>query len=144
MISASAEDRIPAPVDAVFAFMNQPANQAALTPSLEVSEEIGRMPNGGARARYVYKMAGMRFTGEVAAQEFVPNERIVFAMTGDIAGRIAWHFSPEGDATIVRYAAEYEVPGSFLARLAEPLAVRYNQRELEATLANLRDRFSHG
>lgn len=143
MISSSAQERIPAPVDAVFGFMNQPSNQAAITPSLVESEEVGRMPNGGARARYAYKMAGMTFKGEVAAREFVPNERIVFDMTGDIEGTIRWHFKDEGGSTVVEYAADYTIPGSFLARLAEPLAVRYNERELQNSLSNLRERFEH-
>jgi len=141
MISVSATEHVPAPLPAVFAFMNEPENQTRITPSLVESEETGRMENGGARATYVYKMAGIPFRGEVTAREFVPHERIVFDMTGDIEGEIRWEFTDEEGGTRVTYAADYEIPGSMLARLAEPIAAKYNERELKSTLANLRERF---
>lgn len=140
MPSGSATIHIDAPPERVFAFMNEPANQAAITPSLVESREIGRMPNGGARAAYVYKMAGSSFRGEVAASAFEPNRLIAFALDGDIAGEIRWRFEPEGAGTRFTYSADYEIPGSLLARLAAPIAERYNQRELDAAAANLKDR----
>jgi uncharacterized protein YndB with AHSA1/START domain len=99
------------------------------------------MQNGGARASYVYKMAGVPFRGEVTAREFAPHERIVFDMTGDIEGEIRWEFTEEDGGTRVTYSARYEIPGSVLATLARPIAAKYNERELRSTLANLRERF---
>jgi carbon monoxide dehydrogenase subunit G len=140
MPQGSATIHIDAPVARVFAFMNEPANQTAITPSLVESTEVGRMPNGGARAEYAYKMAGMTFRGHVEATELEPDRLIAFAMRGDIAGEIRWRFEPEGDGARFTYAADYEIPGSLLARLAEPIAARYNQRELDSAVANLKER----
>jgi hypothetical protein len=42
----------------------------------------------------------------------------------------------------VTYAAAYDLPGSPLVGPFRPLARRYNERQLERTLENLRDRFA--
>lgn len=140
MTEASASIIVEAPPERVFAFMNTPVNQGEVTPSLIESREIGRMPNGGAHAAYTYKMAGLKLDGEVECTEFEQDRLLAFAMTGAIKGAIRQEFEPEGDGTRVTYSARYDLPMPALARLAAPLLSRYNQREIEALLRNLKDR----
>jgi hypothetical protein len=49
-----------------------------------------------------------------------------------------WRVEPEADGAVVTCEASFEVPGGPLAALFGPLIRAYNQRELDATLANLR------
>lgn len=134
----TSDDRwLEAPVETVFAFMDEPSNQAAVTPSLTRAERIERLPNGGNRAAYEYKMVGVTFTGEVRASTYEPPERIVYEMSGDLAGRIAWRFEPERGGTRLTYAADYEVPGPFPEFLLAPLIRWYNRREVRQLLDNV-------
>jgi carbon monoxide dehydrogenase subunit G len=134
----TSDDRwLDAPVETVFAFMDEPSNQAAVTPSLTRAERIERLPNSGNRAAYEYTMFGRTFTGEVAASTYEPPERIVYELSGDLAGRIALRFEPEGGGTRLTYAADYEVPGPLPETLLAPLVRWYNRREVGQLLANV-------
>ncbi|WP_336330544.1 SRPBCC family protein [Haloarcula sp. CGMCC 1.2071] len=134
----TSDDRwLDAPVETVFAFMDEPSNQAAVTPSLTRAERIERLPNSGNRAAYEYKMFGITFTGEVRASTYKPPERIVYEMSGDLTGRIAWRFEPERSGTRLTYAAEYEVPGPLPEFLLAPLIRWYNRREVRRLLDNV-------
>ncbi|WP_103026981.1 SRPBCC family protein [Salinibacter altiplanensis] len=129
------------PVDRVFDFMDAPAHQAAVTPSLSESTLLERLPNGGARARYTYRILGLSFSGEVRATDYVPGERIVWSMTGDLQGTIRWYFESIDGGCRLTYAATYQVPGPRLLHpLAQPFIRRYNEREVHALLHNLETR----
>jgi carbon monoxide dehydrogenase subunit G len=137
MIAVSTTQHVPAPPHRVFAFLNRPENHAEITPAMTQSREIGRMPNGGARAAYVYRIAGVPFRGTVEAREFAPGERIVFAVGGDIEGTIRLDLAPEADGTRVTYAADYDLPGLGRLKAARPVAKAINARVLRRTLKNL-------
>ncbi|MFB6098660.1 MAG: SRPBCC family protein, partial [Salinibacter sp.] len=132
---------IAAPVDRVFAFMDTPALQAEITPSLSECPLIERLPNGGSRVRYAYHILGFSFSGEVCATDYVPDERIVWSMEGDLQGTIRWYFEPTDSGCRFTYAATYRIPGpSVLRPLARPFVRRYNEREVEGLLQNLQAR----
>jgi len=138
---------LPVPVEDVFAYMDAPAHQPVITPSLTRSELVERLPGGGARVRYTYRLLGLSFSGEVRATDYAPNERIVWAMTGDLQGTLRWYFESLNGAARSRftYAATYAVPGPALVRpLLGPLVRRYNEREVRRTLHNLRSRLVEG
>ncbi len=130
---------IAAPVETVFTFMDAPAHQAEITPSLAQSTLIERLPNGGSRAQYTYRIVGLSFSGEVRATDYVPDQRIVWSMQGDLAGTIRWYFEPIDAGARVTYAATYQIPGpGFVQPLVRPLIRRYNEREVHALLHNLK------
>lgn len=135
---------IDAPLEKVFEYMDHPPHQAGITPGIAEVRDVERLPNGGSRSEYVYRMFGVRFRGGVEATEYEPGERIVFGLRGGIVGGIRWTFRPRNGKTDVTYAADYTVPvpvvGNFLARLA----AGYNGRQIEATLANLKERLEAG
>jgi len=130
---------IAASVEDVFAYVDEPAHQPALTPSLTRSELVERLPNGGARVRYTYRLFGLPFHGEVRATDYVPNERIVWALSGDLRGTLRWYVSSRRPGvTRFTYAATYALPGPALLRpLLAPLVRRYNVREVNHVLQNL-------
>jgi uncharacterized protein YndB with AHSA1/START domain len=137
---------IDAPVEAVFEYLDTPARQPEFTPSLTRSERLERLPNGGARVAYTYRLLGLSFSGEVRATDYVPNERIVWAMSGDLQGSLRWYLEPRSEArTRFTYAATYAVPGPrFLAPVLTPLVRRYNEREVRTLLQTLRARLERG
>ncbi|MFB6232235.1 MAG: SRPBCC family protein [Salinibacter sp.] len=130
-----------APVDRVFEFLDTPAHQSEITPSLSESVLVERLPNGGSRARYTYRILGLSFRGEVRATDYVPDERIVWSMEGDLQGTIRWYFEPIDPGCRFTYAATYQIPGpSFIHPLVRPLIRRYNEREVSTLLHNLKER----
>jgi len=141
MAVESADDVwIDAPPETVFAFMDEPANQAAVTPSLAVAERIERLDNGGNRARYVYRMLGVSFDGAVVATSYEPHERIEYELRGDLRGTIALRFEPVDGGTRLTYAGTYDVPSPLPEWLLAPLVRWYNDREVRGLLANTKDR----
>jgi Polyketide cyclase / dehydrase and lipid transport. len=131
---------IAASVEAVFAYMDTPAHQAEITPSLSESTLVERLPNGGSRARYTYRILGLSFSGEVRATDYVPEERIVWSMEGDLQGTIRWYFESVNAGCRFTYAATYQIPGPTLFRPVVRLLVRgYNEREVRTLLQNLNE-----
>ena len=129
------------PRNDVFAYMDEPAHQAEITPSLVRSELLERLPNGGSRAAYTYSFLGIAFKGEGQATTYDPPNRIVFAMEGDLGGEIAWTFtSLAKERSRLIYEAMYDIPVPVLQKAAEAVARRYNEREVRTLLANLKDR----
>ena len=144
MVSVSRTVRVNAPVEETFTYVDEPENHVEMTPSIAEVSNVEPLDNGGKRLDYTYKMVGVPLTGSLEAVEYEPDERIVFEMDGDFSGTLTWEFEADGDATRVTYAAEYDLPDGVLKSVAEPFAVRYNERELRTTLANLRDRIELG
>ena len=144
MVTVSHTVRVDAPVETVFEYVDEPENHVEMTPSITAVSNVEPLDSGGKRLDYTYEMAGVSLTGTMETPVYEPNDRIVFRMDGDLSGTLTWAFEPEGDATRVTYTAEYDLPGGVLAKVAEPFAVRYNERELRTTLQNLRDRLELG
>lgn len=136
---------IEAPVEAVFEYMDEPSRQPDITPSLTHSHLLERLPNGGSRARYTYKIFGISFSGEVRATDYVPNERIVWSMEGDLHGTIRWYFQAlDDERSRFTYAATYALPGPSLLRpVLTPLVRRYNEREIHTLLRRLKTRLKY-
>lgn len=142
MISVSDSIRVDASVEDTFAFLDDPHNHAAVTPRLTDVRDVERLPNGGKRLSYTYRMAGVGVDGELIQRRHEPNERMAFEMRGGLEGEIDLRFAPHDDGgTELTYAAEYELPGSVLSVVAAPVARRFNERQLRATLRNVAAEF---
>jgi len=134
---------IAAPPEKVFAYLNDPMAMPQWMPGMiEVSDIVGE--GVGLHYKWVYKMAGIRFSGESAVQERVPDERIVVKGTGGIPNTWVWSLTPEKGGTKLDLAVEYTVPVPVLGKLAEPLVVRQNDREAELALTNLKAQVESG
>ena len=132
--------QINAPVERVFAFMNDPANLPEIWPSYVEVKDVTRLPNGGTSFRYVYKMAGIRLEGTSEDIECVPNERTVNKSKGGIEATQVYTFKPEAGGTKFTWAVEYTVPVPLLGRLAEAIVLKMNEREMNLVMANLKAR----
>jgi carbon monoxide dehydrogenase subunit G len=133
---------VDAPVDEVFAFMDEPENQRRVTPAITDVRNVEALENGGKRLDFTYRLAGVPVDGSLRTPEYTEDERVVFEMSGALSGTITWTFEPDAGGTRVTYAAEYDLPGRALSTAARPVAKRYNERQLRLTLENLRAEFA--
>ena len=131
---------INAPVEKVFDYVDDPTNLPEIWPSLIDVMDVERLPAGGTRFRWGYKMAGVRAEGTTEAVEYVANQRIVSKSEGGISSTITWAFAPEDGGTKVTNAVDYAVHVPVLRKLAESFLVRVNENEAEMILANLKAR----
>jgi uncharacterized membrane protein len=127
-----------APVEEVFAFVENPSNMPDVWPSLERVTDVERQPNGGYCCKYIYRIVGMRFEGYTDLVEHVPNQRIVTHSKIGIEGTLRWTFQPEGNGTRLTIEAEYSVPVPLVGKIAAALLVRQYQQEAETLLANIK------
>jgi ligand-binding SRPBCC domain-containing protein len=145
MIEVEASTHVDAPRTEVFGFMDEPRNQAVITPSITDIRNVEPLDNGGKQLEYTYTMGGVDLEGSLETPVYEPAERVVFDMDqGPLTGTIVWTFEDEDGGTRVTYAAAYELPSTVLETAARPFVERYNERELRTTLANLRDQFVAG
>ena len=141
MLSVSETVAIDAPLSDVFAYMDDPHNQAEITPSLSDVRSVEDRGDDGKRLDYTYTMAGVSLDGTLETTTYEPESRIVFNMVeGPLSGELTWEFETTDDGTRVTYSASYELPSSVLEAVVRPFAERYNERELETTLQNLKTR----
>jgi len=127
------------PLDDVFAYLDDPHNHATITPGLTDIRNLQPLDNGGKRLEHTYEMAGVGIDGELVEQVHDENERMVFEMRGRLTGEIEFVFEERNGGTEVTYSAEYDIPGRVLSKAATPLVKRYNKRQLQTTLENLKD-----
>ena len=128
---------INAPVEKVFEDLT-PEHLPEVWPSLVEVNNIQELPNGGFSWDWVYKMAGMRFTGSSEHTEVVPNERTVSLSTGGIDSTITWEYQPVDGGTKFTTTVEYKVPIPLLGKLAESIIVKMNENESNVLLANVK------
>lgn len=140
MATVSESIEIDAPVETVFEYLDDPHNHAEVTPSVTNVRNVERLDNGGKRLDCTYTMAGVGLETELKQTVHEPNERMVFEMHSGIDGELELEFDAANGGTEVTYSANYEVPGRVVSKVFEPFAAAYNERELRATLENLKQR----
>ena len=133
---------IKAPVEKVFDYISEPTNLPEIWPSLVEIKDVQKLPSGGTRDRWVYKMAGIRLEGTSESEdaECIPNQRFVSKTKGGVESTQTWMFQPEAGGTKVTLEVEYTVPIPVLGKLAEAIIVKMNEHEGELILANLKAR----
>jgi uncharacterized protein YndB with AHSA1/START domain len=130
---------IDVPPEKVFSYIDDPLHLPEIWPSMMEVEDIERLPNGGRRYEWEYKMAGMHFEGISETVTYEPGRHVVEKNTGQIPSTFDWTFTPENGGTRLDLKTEYEIPKKVLGKLAEPFVRRLNEREADTVLANLKD-----
>jgi len=131
---------VDAPRERVYDYLDDPHNHAEITPSLGDVRNVEPLANGGKRLEFTYSIGGTGLDGELEEVEHAPPETLRFDMRGRLDGRITLRLEAVDGGTRVTYAADYDVPGGVIERLAGPFVRRYNERELRTTLENLKTR----
>ncbi|MFT4944596.1 MAG: carbon monoxide dehydrogenase subunit G [Halovenus sp.] len=138
MVAVSESITVGRPPAAVFAYLDQPEHHAVVTPSLAESKPVETLDNGGKRVRYVYRMAGISREGQLTETVHEAGRRMCFEMSGGITGEIDITLEPVEEGTEVTYSATYDLPGRVVAAVTKPLVGRFNRRQLQETLRNLK------
>ena len=133
---------INAPVEKIFNYISTPNNLPEFWPSLVEVPDIQSLPKGGYKARYVYKMAGMRFKGTGEYTEIILNKSLVIETKGGISSVITWIFRSQDNSTRVSLTVNYKIPIPLLSNLAEAVVKKMNEQELTFMVANLGARFA--
>ena len=141
MAKVEKEVIIDAPLEKIFSYISEPSNWLEFWPSLMEIEVIQSSSEGGYRARWVYKMAGIRLEGIGEYTQIVPNQWLVIETEGGINSTITWTFRSRVDETRVTLTVEYKVPIPLLGKLAEAIIVKMNDQEGDLMMANLQARF---
>jgi carbon monoxide dehydrogenase subunit G len=131
---------IEAPVDKVFDVIIEPTNLIEVWPSLVETHDIERLPNGGTKFNWKYKMAGMTFDGISEDIEVIDGKRVFSKTEGGIPGTVTWTTEQEEQGTKVTFETDYIIPVPVLGKLAENIVVKANEREINTLLENLKDR----
>ncbi len=139
MVKAVKTITIKAPVEKVYDYISEPTNLPEIWPSLVEIKDVQKLPSGGTKERWVYKMAGIRLEG-TSESEDTENQRIVSKSKGGAESTQIWMFQPEAGGTKVTLEVEYTVPIPVLGKLAEAIIVKMNEHEAELILANLKAR----
>lgn len=126
---------INAPVEKVFAYIEDPMSQLEWLPGMQEVTDITATEEGvGTHFRWVYKMAGKNFAGESTITAHVPNQSRVIESKGGINSTWAWTFEPQDGGTKLNLVLEYTVPIPVLGKLAEAVILKQNEREADKAM----------
>lgn len=132
-----------APPSRVFAYVNDPNNLPEWMPGmLEIRNLVGSGP--GQQYDWTYKMLGFHFRGQNVVVEYEPEKRAVHQSIGMISSDWTITVEPHGEGTKLGTEAEYSIPVAVLGKLAEHIAARRNQREMEVALLNAKEMLEDG
>jgi coenzyme Q-binding protein COQ10 len=126
-----------APVEKVFAYIANPANEMEWFASISDIRDI-KGQGVGQRYGYTFKMAGLPLKGESEVLEYVPNQRYVTKSRGGISSTWTWTFRPENGSTKVNVVVEYSIPVPVLGKVGEKLALGQIEREADVAAANIK------
>jgi uncharacterized protein YndB with AHSA1/START domain len=133
-----AETTIDAPSEVVFGLLNTPEECVRAGPSQRF-REVTPIENGGHEYEYTFRMAGVSLTGTVRTVQHDPPRRLLNEYAGDIDATIAFVLTPENGGTRFRATATYELPHRAIEIVADPIVRRYNRRELDGFVENVRE-----
>jgi uncharacterized protein YndB with AHSA1/START domain len=140
MLSTEHSTIINRPRKEVWDYATDPANQPVwLTNVIEQHASRAGQPEVGDRARNVGKVAGRRVTSTQEVTRVLPGEAIAFkSIEGPFTYGFAWSFEDADDGT--RFTIRGETPGfgGFFGKLTDPLVLRLFDRDMRASLENLK------
>lgn len=129
---------IHAPVDGVFAYVDEPMRLGEWLPHIvEVRNVIGT--GAGQQFEWTAKMAGLLLRGQSTVIEHVPNHCGVHQTIGMVSSIFGYAVEACAEGTTLTLEVEYTVPMPLLGRLAERVLINRNTRELELALINVKE-----
>ena len=130
---------INAPVEKVFAYISDPANDKELIPGItDVRDIIGQ--GVGQRYCWTYKIMGLPLKGEAFVAEHSQNQRRVERTTSGFLSMWTWTFKRKAGRTMLKLTVEYTVPVSVFDGVSEKLVKMQNEREADLASANIKTR----
>jgi uncharacterized membrane protein len=135
---------INAPAERIYEFLGQPANLPEIWPNLISTSKITQGVGGACDFDWLFKMAGIQIHGHAKCEEGVPGKYVRYRNTG-IPGTFVFRYSAlDGHGTRLQLTVDYDFPSSVLGRIAEVLAVKINERDIDSMLMNVKDVMEYG
>jgi uncharacterized membrane protein len=128
------------PAEKIYNYVQDPLTALEYWPSMMDIRDIQKLPNGGSKFHWTYKMAGMRLEGTSEDTELIPNRKAVSKSTGGIDSVVTWSFEPAGGGTRVDFSVDYTIPMPVIGKLAESVIVKLNDHEATTIVANIKAR----
>jgi uncharacterized membrane protein len=136
---------IKAPVQRVYDFLTQPANLPGIWPNLVSVSNVVAAMNGSHDFDWNYKMGGIHFKGHAKTEAAEPGKLVRVRNEGGIDSTFLWTYQGlNGANTRLKVDIEYTIPTPVIGKLAEALAAKMNERDLDHLLANLKDVMEQG
>jgi len=127
-----------APLEKVFAFVDEPSALPEWIPSMMAVENVIGT-GAGQQYEWTYKMAGLLLPGQGVVVEHASHERTVHQNIGMIDAQVAFSVEPHDDGAELTLEVEYSIPIPVLGRLAERMVTRRNEREFQLALDNAKE-----
>ncbi|HEX7603838.1 MAG TPA: SRPBCC family protein [Polyangiaceae bacterium] len=135
---------IKAPVQRVYDFVNQPNNLLSIWPNMVSVSNVVARPGGAHDFDWVFKMVGFHFKGHCAVEEAQSGKFARVRNESGIPSTFLWTYATNGSGTRLSLTVEYAMPTPVIGKIAEVLAAKINERDLDNMLANLKDVMEHG
>lgn len=131
--------QIDAPTETVFEFLLDPDTALAANASVHEMSDVQERSDGGYSAHMTYKIMGLKTDGNFEAAVVEPNEEIVYRFDGvGMNGTLTWRLIDREGTTELTEIGDYEMTGTVLDHVLEPVAAKYNERQFETALDNLK------
>lgn len=143
MIRSEKSIVVDAPVEKVFAYINDPARSPEYMPGANEVKDIQRLPDGRYTYTIVSKFLGLHIESKDEQVEVIPNERIVEkSHGGGIDSSMAMQFErQEGDKTRVHMVSETTIHAGPLEKFGESFFAKYfdhgEEMAMEAAKAHI-------
>lgn len=138
MVTVADDITINASPETVFAFLDEPTNHQTITPAITEVSSIEPLDNGGKELDFTYRLVAVPVSGHLTQTVHEPPNRLEFEMEGGLSGELGFEIEAIDEGSRVTYSATYAIPGHVISRVVEPFVRRYNESELQSTLANLK------
>jgi hypothetical protein len=123
----------------VFAYVNEPTTLPEwMVGMIDIRNIIGI--GEGQQYDWTYKMVGIQLRAMNVVVEYVPNERASHQAIGMINSIWTNTVEPLEGGTKLTIEVEYTIPVPVLGKLAENATVRRNERDLQSSLLNIKER----
>ena len=130
---------IDAPTEKVFNYLLDPETALAVNPSVHEMTDVEEQADGGYRAKMTYKLLAVKTTGTLEAEVIEPNEEVVYRFDGvGLNGTLTWRLTEQNGGTDVVEHGDYEMTGTILDKVLEPVAAKYNARQFETAFKNMK------
>lgn len=132
---------IKAPVNKVFAYIDNPKNTPDWLPSMiEVKNVTGS--GVGTHYEWSWKIGDMKFIGESTNIEYIPEKRMVVRSKGryGVVSKWIYNLKNEADTTVLDLEFEHIAPNRALGKSVEKVFMKRNKREIDMGLMNIKKR----
>jgi len=128
---------IRAPVERVFAYLQEPGHMPDVWPSMVAVGDVRRLPDGRVSYCWTYRLGPLRLRGVSEDLEVIPDRLVVSRTHNGIESRWTWRFAPEQGGTRVTVQIEYRPSLPIIGGLVAGTLVRRSRRDVLCLLASV-------